>query len=59
MKAADDSLVVVMRRRWVLTLLRKPLSTLAALTDRERGMRMGFSRITVGWDQKEASARAV
>lgn len=48
-----------MRRRRragrVLTLLRKPLSTLAALTDRDLGMRMGFSRITVGWDQKEAS----
>lgn len=32
----------------VLTLLRKPFSTLAALTDRDLGMRMGFSRITVG-----------
>lgn len=31
-----------------LTLFRKPLSTLAAFTDRDLGMRMGFSRITVG-----------
>jgi len=28
------------------TLLRNPLSTEAAFTDRERGIRIGFSRIT-------------
>lgn len=27
-------------------MFRKPLSTLAAFTDRDLGMRMGFSRIT-------------
>lgn len=37
----------------VLTLLRKPLRTLAAFTDRDLGIRMGFSRITVGWDKKD------
>lgn len=31
-----------------LTLFRKPLSTPAAFTDRDLGIRMGFSRITVG-----------
>lgn len=35
-----------------LTLFRKPLSTLAAFTDRDLGMRMGFSRITVGKNQR-------
>lgn len=33
-------------------MFRKPLSTLAAFTDRDLGMRMGFSRITVGKKKK-------
>lgn len=36
-----------------LTLFRKPLSTLAAFTDRDLGIRMGFSRITVGKKREE------
>lgn len=35
-------------------MFRKPLSTLAAFTDRDLGMRMGFSRITVGKKRKTA-----
>lgn len=38
-----------------LTLFRKPLSTLAAFTDRDLGIRMGFSRITVGKKEKKDS----
>lgn len=40
-----------------LTLFRKPLSTLAAFTDRDLGMRIGFSRITVGKKKTERDNR--
>lgn len=38
-----------------LTLFRKPLSTLAAFTDRDLGMRMGFSRMTVKEKERRVS----
>ena len=37
----------------VCTLLRKPLSTWEALTERERGIRIVFSRITEGGGRTE------
>lgn len=40
-----------------LTLFRKLLSTLAAFTDRDLGMRIGFSRITVGKKEKREEER--
>lgn len=40
-----------------LTLFRKPLSTLAAFTDRDLGMRMGFSRITVGKKRRRTTTK--
>ena len=36
-----------------LTLFRKPFSTLAAFTDRDLGMRMGFSRMTIGEKKRD------